>query len=320
MNELVAAFEKYLNGVERSSIESLIDRYDVNGDGRISFGEFFELLVRRDASKASHPRSDPRSNHGSLLKEDRVRSPAIAEVARPQHGRHVGKPSHARRHRDEPDLDSTSVDDYNEPSSSWGRRGAGALFHEPEGGRGGQPEQVSHGQQQPRPRDPQHTGTFGVTYGGRAAGRAEPRPGGRKLRPDRPPPQRESSLAAAKPPRSSTDNYSEVSSVSDISVADSEASSECSEYSTLASEMSSRFDPDDAGDMESRVRVFMHNLRAYLVRTALQMRKEDRVADNIHMHTQTMVERVGRDMLLRAFRRASQSMGRDEVNFRSFCK
>ena len=343
MNELVGAFERYLNGVDRNSIKALIDRYDVNGDGQISFEEFYELLVRRDASKAPHPRSDPRSKHSSLLKREQAGEPEEACYSRPQHGRR-GQPSHARRNRDEPDIVSTNVPEYNDDHCDSRRR--------PLGQRGGRErdaavERASFGQRPPARDQPRHhrrstqprddNGEYGVTYGGRTAGRRDPdqpswggvdRCGmgqtsqqriGRSERKGAVYGDHDRYQVRDQPYHSSTDDYSEVSNISDVSDALSDVS-EYSVHSNQSSEISSEFDPNDADDMESRVKVFMQNLKSYLIREALQLRKEERVANSIHMHTQQLSEGVGRDIMLRAFGRHTQSVGRDSVNFRSFCK
>jgi hypothetical protein len=45
--ELVTGFEAFLNGVSHKQVQALVFSYDVNGDGVISFEEFFQFLTNR---------------------------------------------------------------------------------------------------------------------------------------------------------------------------------------------------------------------------------------------------------------------------------
>jgi hypothetical protein len=51
LNELVAGFEMFLNGVSHKQVEALVFSYDMNGDGVISFEEFFQFLTNRQQGK-----------------------------------------------------------------------------------------------------------------------------------------------------------------------------------------------------------------------------------------------------------------------------
>eukprot|EP01031_Cornospumella_fuschlensis_P048641 gene48641-59557_t len=37
LNEMVQGIQLFLNGVKKSQVEELVQRYDVNGDGKISY-------------------------------------------------------------------------------------------------------------------------------------------------------------------------------------------------------------------------------------------------------------------------------------------
>ena len=60
LNELVSGFEIFLNGVSRKEVEALVKTYDVNGDGMISFEEFYEFLTmsKSKPKKKNMGRSD----------------------------------------------------------------------------------------------------------------------------------------------------------------------------------------------------------------------------------------------------------------------
>lgn len=283
LQELTGAFERYLNGVDRRSIEELISRYDVNGDGLIGFEEFYELLTRRDSSKAPHPRSDPRNSKASRKPKEEV--PSEFHLARPQHARRG--PTNLLRdghHRDDPD-----------PASFEDNNGGRHRYHQerPAGppGKGRHRSSTDDFSEVSLPEDEYSTDRYRYHQERPAA-----------------PPARGQHL-------SSTDDYSEVSNLSDIESDLSDARSEASDYH---SEMPSEFDPNSASDMESRVKVFMHNLKSYLLREAQQLRKEERVANRILVHANELSENVGRALILRAFERVSQTVGRDLVNFKSF--
>ena len=51
LNELVAGFEAFLNGVDHKQVQALVFSYDVNGDGVISFEEFFQFLTNRQGKQ-----------------------------------------------------------------------------------------------------------------------------------------------------------------------------------------------------------------------------------------------------------------------------
>ena len=61
LNEITGAIQLYLNGVSRPEVVAFVQYYDSNGDGNISFEEFFSFLTKRNAvpkkqnSKASTP-------------------------------------------------------------------------------------------------------------------------------------------------------------------------------------------------------------------------------------------------------------------------
>lgn len=82
LSELSSGFKLYLNGIEDAQIQALINCYDVNGDGNISFDEFLGMLLRRDATM-QRP-SENSSVASSYLGEDinqefsRQRKPATA--------------------------------------------------------------------------------------------------------------------------------------------------------------------------------------------------------------------------------------------------
>jgi hypothetical protein len=48
--ELTSIFERLLIGVNRAKIQELISCYDINGDGQLSFDEFFNFLKERNAT------------------------------------------------------------------------------------------------------------------------------------------------------------------------------------------------------------------------------------------------------------------------------
>jgi hypothetical protein len=86
LEELLNIFERFLVGVNRSKIEELISCYDINGDGFLSFDDFFDFLKNRNATRSPHGR-----NHSYLttVKEnpDNVSSEFDPSCARELHCR-----------------------------------------------------------------------------------------------------------------------------------------------------------------------------------------------------------------------------------------
>lgn len=49
LQELTKGIQLFLNGVKESQVEKLVARYDRNGDGKISYDEFLDILTNRTA-------------------------------------------------------------------------------------------------------------------------------------------------------------------------------------------------------------------------------------------------------------------------------
>jgi hypothetical protein len=119
LNEMVGAIGKYLNGISRSEVEALVKYYDVNGDGNVSFEEFYGFLSKRSAvpretssakpSKARKPRGDEEVDVAPIRHPPRERpQPGEAE-------RNRDVPA-ARRHEDNLGLERLSLDEPREPA------------------------------------------------------------------------------------------------------------------------------------------------------------------------------------------------------------
>jgi WD40 repeat protein len=53
LNELKAAFSLFLNGVKESDIKALVQKYDTNGDGKISYEELLAMLTKKRSKVTS---------------------------------------------------------------------------------------------------------------------------------------------------------------------------------------------------------------------------------------------------------------------------
>lgn len=49
LQELTKGVQMFLNGVKESQVKKLVEKYDINGDGKISYDEFLQLLTSRGA-------------------------------------------------------------------------------------------------------------------------------------------------------------------------------------------------------------------------------------------------------------------------------
>jgi hypothetical protein len=71
LHELTEIFERFLVGVNRTQVQELIACYDINGDGYLSFDEFFHFLKNRNVT-STHSTRDSSMNlePPTTIKED----------------------------------------------------------------------------------------------------------------------------------------------------------------------------------------------------------------------------------------------------------
>lgn len=95
LNELVAGFEAFLNGVSHKQVQALVFSYDTNGDGVISFEEFFQFLTNRQGKQNNKTSGGNRGGVRSA-KQERVRRPPPPQSQRQR------QPSSRSQHQQPP--------------------------------------------------------------------------------------------------------------------------------------------------------------------------------------------------------------------------
>jgi hypothetical protein len=280
LTELASGIKLYLNGIEENKVQELIECYDINGDGSISFEEFLAMLLNRNATK------NTRNSNATNSKLD------------------SGSSSNHFRSRE------SSRNSYGDVST---RSDVSSL--------------KSEGREIPRKK---------IVESSREKSRREEliQSGKTKLHI---PPQKQrplSASAATRRPVSSreihnTANTSQVTRgyrESDDRSISSRGSSSVSSQSpsdshSVVSHVDSVFDPTNINDVENRCRIFIQNLKAALLRSAISLRKSDKLANRLVVNSSTLANNVGRALLRAEFQKYAVTTGRDtNITFPHFCK
>lgn len=69
LSEITGAIQLYLNGISKAEIQQFVKHYDLNGDGLISFEEFFTFLTKRNAV----PKTAAKYNKPMVVPEEPAR-------------------------------------------------------------------------------------------------------------------------------------------------------------------------------------------------------------------------------------------------------
>jgi hypothetical protein len=249
--ELTKGIQLFLNGVKESQVQKLVSKYDLNGDGKISYDEFLTLLTNRTAMLDDDDMSDNMSRpssagYGSYRNSgtDHRRSGDDSGGG----GRGGKGPAGGERREggypsaNYPSYPSNYPDDASELMSNdydASEQGYGSYNYEDSdaGGRGG-----GYGRR---------AGVAGAAGAGRG------------------PPSVASSSAASTPTQS---------------------------------DAPSELNPNNPRDVEYRAKIFLENIKAYLIKQAASMRLAGKLQrTTAMMNASEMHESVARDLMIKAF-------------------
>jgi hypothetical protein len=255
--ELTKGIQRFLNGVKESQVRELVQRYDINGDGKISYEEFLQFLSSRSAIDMNegdvevidegngyndyepdiggYYDDDSRGHYPSASPQKRQHNVRPGTAPAPGHGRDNKNASGGARMR--------SLDDY---------EGASVLS-------GG-------------------TGYSGSGYGGYNRNEG--------IRAQRP-------MARAGGTMTREINQL-VDDISDIRPPSSAASSDIQSVLNYTTSNATR-------DLESRAKVYITNLKSFLMKKANDMRLSGKINMPVTMKLPELHEKVARDILMKLF-------------------
>lgn len=292
MTEIGSAVRLMLNGVTDMQIRSLVERFDINCDGKISYDELLHYLITaRDKPSAKAQSNEKRGTLQSFRESNSVRRKEQA-AHNTEADEFISKPKY-RNYEDE----------FTDLSVSSSRERKVLPFRRENG---------SSQQQSTRRRDnttfersSDDNGAYFQNYQDSAVESQD-------FDPDE---------DYDDHPRNITGQTKKVPS---NQLKRREVERHSNDETTYAisdssSDIASNFDPSNSSELEYRCKVFLENLLSHLNRTATAMRANGELSHHLTMSSRELLERTGRSILSKAFQPYTGSdsgksrVGREEM-------
>lgn len=274
MSEIGSAVRLMLNGVTDMQIRTLVERFDVNGDGKISYEEFLHYLINaRDKPQARAKSNDKKGASQSHRDSNSVRRTEQA-MDDTEYDGYINK-SKYRNSIDATGEENTSSsrDRYLMPS----RRDGGSSQQQSNARRIGSTVERSRDDSRTYSRDDRDSAVNSQDFDQEEDYDEYPR----NVK------NRTMNEPSNQLKRSQVEKYSYDRT--------SNATSDSS------SEIASNFDPSNSSELEYRCKIFLENLRSHLNRTAFAMRDNGELSNHLTMSSRELLERTGRSILSKAF-------------------
>lgn len=280
MSEIGSAVRLMLNGVTDMQIRSLVERFDINCDGKISYEEFLHYLITaRDKPSAKTKSNEKKGTLQSFRESNSVRRKEQA-MHNTEADEFISKPKY-RNYEDE--FTDASVSSSRERKVVPLRRENGSS------------------QRQSNTRRDNTTSERSSDDNGAYF-------------------QKDLDCAVESQDFDPDENYDEhprsikgqTKNVPSNQLKRREVERHSNDETTYAisdssSDIASNFDPSNSSELEYRCKVFLENLLSHLNRTATAMRANGELSHHLTMSSRELLERTGRSILSKAFQRYTGS-------------
>ena len=300
--ELTKGIQLFLNGVKESQVQQLVQKYDKNGDGKISYDEFLYFLTTRSAiTEGDDERSDAYSRPSSAGGYNPVGGGKLLRQAEAQRPRRVAPAAAYYDHDDDlermtDDFDASEIDypvyDDVKPRGKVAQvgRGRGAVL---------QNNYMNEDNNSNISQSNNKTNSKNIHNNNNNSSSQ------RHKAPINPYQDIGNSPRSEQPTHDGDLDYSHE--YDDVQ----------SRASTPYSEAPSALNPHNPRDIEYRVKIFMENLKTYLTKQAAAMRMNGQLSrQTAMMPAAEMRESVARGLLVKAFQPyTGQGEGKSRESF-----
>ena len=276
--EIGVAVGLMLNGVSDEQIRGLVRRFDINGDGKVSYEEFLKYLLKRSNARATDVNAASSSRLPRKVEDSRLQS---ANTEGSRSGRASDIPANHRR--------VGAISSGKEEQSKHSNLTADFT----------QRRERSENKPQNRVDDRRidyyndHASAADIDYDDDESEGEE--------------------LDDFKYLNNETDQGSIRSQMNQSRGYPSYDQRPSSAASVAQSDAGSHFDPTNATQLEYRCKVFLENLRSYLNRKVISLRDENRLPHHLTMSSKELLEKTGCLLLNKAFQsESSKSRTRKE--------